>query len=71
MHPDTSKKSNHAEFVKVNEAYKVLSKEHTRKQYDMEMRNRMPGGHPIREYVCREPLSKLDQKLLGMNNSTL
>ncbi|KAG7199255.1 hypothetical protein KM043_018121 [Ampulex compressa] len=34
MHPDTSGKESHADFVKLNEAYSVLSKERTRKLYD-------------------------------------
>ena len=51
MHPDTSKKSNHADFVKVLEAYQVLSKEYTRKEYDMRSRNHVPNGQRVTTYV--------------------
>ncbi|XP_043285497.1 dnaJ-like protein 60 [Venturia canescens] len=37
MHPDTGKKSNHSDFVKISEAYKVLSKLHTRQRYDADL----------------------------------
>lgn len=34
LHPDTSGKQGHADFVRLNEAYKILGKENTRRQYD-------------------------------------
>ncbi|KAF5900242.1 dnaJ subfamily C member 4, partial [Clarias magur] len=40
LHPDSdpSNPSLHTQFVKLNEAYRVLSKEHTRKEYDLRLR---------------------------------
>ncbi|KAL6439484.1 hypothetical protein ACFW04_003951 [Cataglyphis niger] len=35
LHPDTSGKHSHADFVKLNEAYSILGKESTRRQYDL------------------------------------
>ncbi|XP_070171554.1 dnaJ homolog subfamily C member 4 [Polyergus mexicanus] len=35
LHPDTSGKHSHADFVKLNEAYSILGKENTRRQYDL------------------------------------
>ncbi|XP_012524194.1 dnaJ homolog subfamily C member 4 [Monomorium pharaonis] len=34
LHPDTSGKQGHSDFVRLNEAYKILGKENTRRQYD-------------------------------------
>ncbi|CAK9802409.1 DnaJ homolog subfamily C member 4 [Anthophora quadrimaculata] len=38
LHPDNSSKGNHADFVKINEAYSVLSKAKTRHYYDMDLK---------------------------------
>ncbi|KAM9470422.1 dnaJ homolog subfamily C member 4 isoform 1-T2 [Clarias gariepinus] len=40
LHPDSdpSNPSLHSQFVKLNEAYRVLSKERTRKEYDLRLR---------------------------------
>lgn len=38
MHPDATGNKNHADFVKINEAYSVLSKHRTKQQYDMNLR---------------------------------
>lgn len=40
LHPDSdpSNPRLHSQFVKLNEAYRVLSKEGTRKEYDLQMR---------------------------------
>ncbi|XP_015587835.1 dnaJ-like protein 60 [Cephus cinctus] len=38
IHPDRGDKGSHEEFVKLNEAYNTLGKEHTRLQYDMSNR---------------------------------
>ncbi|XP_011687432.1 PREDICTED: dnaJ homolog subfamily C member 4-like isoform X2 [Wasmannia auropunctata] len=38
LHPDTSGKQGHTDFVKLNEAYKILGKESTRRQYDFELK---------------------------------
>ncbi|CAK9817229.1 DnaJ homolog subfamily C member 4 [Anthophora plagiata] len=38
LHPDNSRKGNHADFVKINEAYNVLSKAKTRHYYDMDLK---------------------------------
>ena len=37
MHPDVKGKESHSEFVKINEAYNVLSKESLRRQYDINL----------------------------------
>ncbi|XP_026671231.1 dnaJ homolog subfamily C member 4-like isoform X2 [Ceratina calcarata] len=37
MHPDSGK-GNHADFVKLNEAYNVLSKSNSRHSYDINLR---------------------------------
>ncbi|XP_011296844.1 dnaJ homolog subfamily C member 4-like [Fopius arisanus] len=34
VHPDAGNNTGHAEFVRITEAYNVLSKEHTRREYD-------------------------------------
>ncbi|XP_035730417.1 dnaJ homolog subfamily C member 4-like [Vespa mandarinia] len=38
FHPDIMGKEGHDKFVALQEAYNVLSKEHTRKQYDMSLK---------------------------------
>lgn len=38
MHPDIKGNQSHSEFVKINEAYKVLSKEILRRDYDMNLK---------------------------------
>lgn len=38
FHPDSNSKGNHANFVKINEAYSVLSKAKTRRYYDMDLK---------------------------------
>ncbi|KAL0106031.1 hypothetical protein PUN28_016033 [Cardiocondyla obscurior] len=38
LHPDTSGKQGHTDFVKLNEAYTVLGKENTRRQYDLDLK---------------------------------
>lgn len=38
LHPDTSGKHSHADFVKLNEAYSILGKESTRRQYDFNLK---------------------------------
>ncbi|XP_017790910.1 PREDICTED: dnaJ homolog subfamily C member 4-like [Habropoda laboriosa] len=38
MHPDNSSKGNHADFVKINEAYNVLSKTKTKQYYDLDLK---------------------------------
>ncbi|KAG5325921.1 DNJC4 protein, partial [Acromyrmex heyeri] len=38
LHPDTSGKQGHNDFVKLNEAYMILSKENTRRQYDFDLK---------------------------------
>ncbi|XP_011875952.1 PREDICTED: dnaJ-like protein 60 [Vollenhovia emeryi] len=38
LHPDTSGKQDHADFVRLNEAYKILGKENTRRQYDFDLK---------------------------------
>ncbi|XP_012257278.2 dnaJ-like protein 60 [Athalia rosae] len=45
LHPDMGMEGNHAKFVKVNEAYKILSKELSRRQYDMELKYRHGAAH--------------------------
>ena len=34
MHPDIKGNESHSEYVKINEAYNILSKEHLRRVYD-------------------------------------
>lgn len=38
LHPDTSGKQDHADFVRLNEAYMILGKETTRRQYDFDLK---------------------------------
>jgi len=38
LHPDTSGKQSHVDFVKLNEAYKILGKENMRRQYDFDLK---------------------------------
>ncbi|XP_011632924.1 dnaJ-like protein 60 [Pogonomyrmex barbatus] len=38
LHPDTSGKQGHADFVRLNEAYSILGKESTRRQYDFDLK---------------------------------
>ncbi|KZC05042.1 DnaJ like protein subfamily C member 4 [Dufourea novaeangliae] len=51
MHPDNSSEGNHADFVKINEAYTILSKKHTRRDYDMSLKHYYPyTHHPFRQH---------------------
>lgn len=38
MHPDSGNEGSHSEFVKINEAYSVLSKRTTKRDYDMSLK---------------------------------
>ncbi|XP_018318065.1 dnaJ homolog subfamily C member 4 isoform X1 [Mycetomoellerius zeteki] len=38
LHPDTSGKQDHADFIRLNEAYTILSKENTKRQYDFDLK---------------------------------
>lgn len=38
LHPDTSGKQSYTDFVRLNEAYKILGKETTRHQYDFDLK---------------------------------
>ncbi|CAL1676993.1 unnamed protein product [Lasius platythorax] len=38
LHPDISGKHSHAEFVRLNEAYSILGKHNTRRQYDFDLK---------------------------------
>ncbi|XP_018365851.1 PREDICTED: dnaJ homolog subfamily C member 4-like [Trachymyrmex cornetzi] len=38
LHPDTSGKQGYTDFVRLNEAYVILSKENTRRQYDFDLK---------------------------------
>ncbi|XP_058506350.1 dnaJ homolog subfamily C member 4 [Solea solea] len=46
LHPDSdpSNPALHSQFVELNEAYRVLSKEPSRKEYDFKVRHRYTGG---------------------------
>lgn len=39
MHPDSGNKGNHDDFVKINEAYTVLSNKQNRHYYDIDLKN--------------------------------
>ncbi|KAK1119181.1 hypothetical protein K0M31_013676 [Melipona bicolor] len=39
MHPDSGNKGNHDDFVKINEAYTVLSNKQNRHYYDINLKN--------------------------------
>ncbi|KAK9306992.1 hypothetical protein QLX08_002596 [Tetragonisca angustula] len=39
MHPDSGNKGNHDDFVKINEAYTVLSSKQNRHYYDIDLKN--------------------------------
>ncbi|XP_046749016.1 dnaJ-like protein 60 [Diprion similis] len=65
LHPDVGDSGSHAKFVKVNEAYKVLSKAHTRQQYDNQLRYGYTYASPRRaqtdydaEPVYQDPVYK-------------
>lgn len=38
MHPDSGTKGSHKEFVKINEAYTILSKSDTKQNYDTNLK---------------------------------
>lgn len=42
MHPDTSGRDSHAEFVEINQAYLVLSKKYSRNRYDISLQYNTP-----------------------------
>ncbi|XP_077433620.1 dnaJ homolog subfamily C member 4 isoform X2 [Vanacampus margaritifer] len=46
LHPDSdpSNPALHSQFVELNEAYRVLSKQHSRKEYDFKIRPSYHGG---------------------------
>ncbi|XP_047440419.1 dnaJ homolog subfamily C member 4 [Mugil cephalus] len=50
LHPDSdpSNPGLHTQFVELNEAYRVLSKELSRKEYDLKIRHPYSGGHAFR-----------------------
>ncbi|GAA6222960.1 dnaJ homolog subfamily C member 4 [Lates japonicus] len=50
LHPDSdpSNPALHGQFVELNEAYRVLSKELSRKEYDLKIRYRYTGGQTYR-----------------------
>ncbi|XP_029368548.1 dnaJ homolog subfamily C member 4 isoform X2 [Echeneis naucrates] len=50
MHPDKdpSNPTLHGQFVELNEAYRVLSKEWSRKEYDFKIQHRYSGGQTFR-----------------------
>ncbi|XP_039976703.1 dnaJ homolog subfamily C member 4 [Xiphias gladius] len=50
LHPDSdlSNPALHSQFVELNEAYRVLSKELSRKEYDFKIRHRYTGGQAFR-----------------------
>lgn len=50
MHPDRdpSNPALHTQFVALNEAYRVLSKELSRKEYDTKIRHSYGGGQAFR-----------------------
>ncbi|XP_056626312.1 dnaJ homolog subfamily C member 4 [Triplophysa dalaica] len=50
MHPDSdlSNAGLHSQFVQLNEAYRVLSREGSRRQYDLRLRNPYVGGQAFR-----------------------
>ncbi|XP_030621550.1 dnaJ homolog subfamily C member 4 [Chanos chanos] len=51
LHPDSdpSNPSLHSQFVQLNEAYTVLSREVTRRDYDLRLRNSFSGGQAFRQ----------------------
>lgn len=50
LHPDSdpSNPALHSLFVELNEAYRVLSKDRSRKEYDFKMRHPYSGGQAFR-----------------------
>ncbi|XP_056144513.1 dnaJ homolog subfamily C member 4 [Lampris incognitus] len=50
IHPDSdpSNPGLHSQFVELNEAYRVLSKERSRKEYDLKLRQPYSGGQAFR-----------------------
>ncbi|XP_018402177.1 PREDICTED: dnaJ homolog subfamily C member 4-like [Cyphomyrmex costatus] len=45
LHPDTSGKQGHADFVRLNEAYMILGKENTRRLYDFDLKYKFNPSH--------------------------
>ncbi|XP_070994323.1 dnaJ homolog subfamily C member 4-like [Oncorhynchus clarkii lewisi] len=50
MHPDSalSNPGLHGQFVELNEAYRVLSKEVSRREYDLRLQHPFTGGQAFR-----------------------
>lgn len=50
LHPDSdpSNPSLHSQFVELNEAYRVLCKEPSRREYDFKIRHQYSGGQAFR-----------------------
>ncbi|XP_063978808.1 dnaJ homolog subfamily C member 4-like isoform X2 [Diachasmimorpha longicaudata] len=53
VHPDTGNKSGHTEFIRATEAYNILSKESTRREYDEFLNTRHRRRHT--RYYPDEP----------------
>ncbi|TMS17149.1 DnaJ-like protein subfamily C member 4 [Larimichthys crocea] len=53
LHPDSdpSNPTLHGQFVELNEAYRVLSKDLSRKEYDVKIRHPYSGGQAFRSYL--------------------
>ncbi|KAI4495706.1 hypothetical protein M0802_008329 [Mischocyttarus mexicanus] len=55
FHPDIIGQKGHDKFVVVQEAYNVLSKEHTRRQYDMSLKQYTYESYSTRTNPTRNP----------------
>lgn len=70
LHPDkTNNPNNHAQFVKLNEAYSVLSKPHSRSDYDLFLSNPSSGttgvyrnGYVLNNSTCKGNVQRVKSK---------
>lgn len=60
LHPDSdpSNSALHSQFVELNEAYRILSKELSRKEYDLKLHRPYSGGQAFRSTSGRSTYGK-------------
>ena len=72
MHPDSGGKGSHAEFVKINEAYRVLSKMNKRREYDRSLKYNVSysnfSEHSNYQYTQRDYQRYWDSNLKNNSN---
>ncbi|XP_038849507.1 dnaJ homolog subfamily C member 4 [Salvelinus namaycush] len=65
MHPDSdpSNPGLHGQFVELNEAYRVLSKEVSRREYDLRLRHPYTGGQAFRPTSTYNPRAEAQESM--------